>query len=33
MVGVERDVDSRCVAGKMFVDRVVDDFPNTVVEG
>jgi hypothetical protein len=33
MVGVERDVDSRCVASKMFVDGVVDDFPNTVVEG
>ena len=33
MIGVECDVDSRSVARKVLVNRIVNDFPNTVVEG
>ena len=33
MIGVESDVDSRGVARKVLVNRIVNDFPNTVVEG
>ncbi len=32
LIGVDRDLDVRAVAGQRFVDRVVDDFENHVVE-
>jgi hypothetical protein len=33
MIRIECDVDSRGVTCEVLVNRVVNDFPNTVVEG
>ena len=32
LIGVDRDLDVRAIAGQRFVDRVVDDFENHVVQ-